>query len=165
MVNFTEEKTVVSGAALKSNYPEVINCFRQFSQTQGLKLNDILFGRAVRGAKVGGRWVSHRTTGELVKLRDMSLVLTVKFPQLVEINKLLDMLVQLDEVVYAHQPITVSLEVEPDDQLYDPDQWHLPKIDAPKAWDISKGVDSISIPIIDVCDLKPFLSPMKFYCF
>ena len=154
MVNFTEEKTVVSGAALKSNYPEVINCFRQFSQTQGLKLNDILFGRAVRGAKVGGRLVSHRTTGELVKLRDMSLVLTVKFPQLVDINKLLDMLVQLDEVVYAHQPITVSLEVEPDDPLYETDQWHLPKIDAPKVWDISKGSENLKIAIVEPYGVK-----------
>ena len=104
VVDFTENRTIVSGAALKADYPDVVNCFRQFSQSQGLELDDILFGRAIPGAEVGGRWVSHRTTGELVKLRDMSLVFTAKFPQLFDINKLLDMLNQLDEVVYAHQP-------------------------------------------------------------
>ena len=104
VVDFTKDRTIVSGAALNSDYPDVINCFREFSQSQGLELDDILFGRAIRGAKVGGLWVSHRTTGEFVKLRDMSLILTAKFPQLVDINKLLDMLNQLDEVVYAQQP-------------------------------------------------------------
>ena len=62
VINFRKNKTIVTGSDLKYNYPDVINCFRQFSQTEGLKLNDILFGRGVRGAQVGGRWVSHRTT-------------------------------------------------------------------------------------------------------
>ena len=104
VVDFTKDKTIVSGAALKADYPDVISCFQEFSRTQGLELDDLLLGRAIPGAEVGGRWVSHRTTGELVKLRDMSLVFTAKFPQLFDINKLLDMLNQLDEVVYAHQP-------------------------------------------------------------
>jgi hypothetical protein len=112
VVDFTEDKTIVSGAALKADYPDVVNCFREFCQTQDLELDDILFGRAIQGAEVGGRWVSHRKTGELVKLRDMSLVFTVKFPKLVEINKLLDMLNQLDEAVHAHQPERLEFSLQ-----------------------------------------------------
>lgn len=43
----------------------------------------------------------------------------------------------------------VKSEIRPNDPYYDNYLWHLPDIDAPRAWDITTGSDQICIAIID----------------
>ncbi|NIT57295.1 MAG: hypothetical protein GWN00_13990, partial [Aliifodinibius sp.] len=79
----------------------------------------------------------------------MSQLFHVKFFQFVPIDSIITELEAMDEVLYAHGPVqTVSL-ADPDDPCFTDIsgciagttgvQWNLNKIDAPKAWDITKG--------------------------
>jgi subtilisin family serine protease len=52
------------------------------------------------------------------------------------------------DVEYAEPNITYQALLEPDDTEYN-NQWSLPKIDAPEAWDIETGPASVDIAIID----------------
>ncbi len=52
------------------------------------------------------------------------------------------------EVQYVEKNYRLSLEAFPNDPGFQ-DQWHLPQIDAPQAWDITRGVEGLIIAILD----------------
>lgn len=92
-------------------------------------------------------------TGEQVRMIDMSQLFTIAFTRFVPIDSILAELQAKNEVLYAHQPIqTVSFAI-PNDLSYGT-QWNLPKINAPAAWDVTKGSSAIIIGIISQSGIK-----------
>ena len=73
--------------------------------------------------------------------------------------KVMEAIRQHPKVEYVELDYVLSLDLTPND-TYFASQWHLPKIKAPDAWDISTGNSSVIIAICDtgIDDLHPDLS-------
>lgn len=70
------------------------------------------------------------------------------FPSGSDIRKIHDVLQQKNYVEGADPNYNMSIQDVPNDTYY-PQMWHLAKIQADKAWDISKGSDSVIVAIVD----------------
>ncbi|HOU81851.1 MAG TPA: S8 family serine peptidase [Bacteroidales bacterium] len=66
-----------------------------------------------------------------------------------DIPQLIENIKKIADVEDAYPNYLFISHVEPDDGKYD-DQWSLPKISMPAAWDIQKGCTDIKIAILDV---------------
>lgn len=107
-------------------------------------------------------------TGERVTLSDLSDIFTLRLPSSAQKNQLIERLAKLPFVVYAEPNGGTSPSVLPNDEYFDNPsspgsggrQWSLlntgqdlgtydADIDAPEAWDITKGSSSTVIGIID----------------
>ena len=55
---------------------------------------------------------------------------------------------QSPHVEFVERNGLLTLEAVPNDTLY-PNQWHLPKISAPAAWDLTNGSANVTIAIVD----------------
>jgi subtilisin family serine protease len=65
-----------------------------------------------------------------------------------DIEWLCQRLMRSGQVEYAEPNYLFPVEAVPNDSLYS-QQWHLPQIHAPEAWDIDKGDSSVIIAIVD----------------
>lgn len=65
-----------------------------------------------------------------------------------DITTLAEELTSLPEIEIAHPNYLFSNNATPDDNKYD-EQWSLPKIKMPGAWDIQKGCSNIKIAVLD----------------
>jgi len=93
---------------------------------------------------------ANKRTGEIVTITDMSQLYTIKFPSPVPLESTVKSFSDLLEVEFAHQPVSYSLHIEPNDTKYqNNEQWYLDAISADGAWDITHGSSSIYIAIID----------------
>ena len=89
------------------------------------------------------------------KLPDLSQIYEIKFYHFVPIDSIMMALKKLSEVSYVDQPIQAVILTEPDDFCYNNEgncisgltgnQWNQFKINASKAWDITKGASTIKI--------------------
>ncbi|NIR62482.1 MAG: S8 family serine peptidase [Aliifodinibius sp.] len=80
----------------------------------------------------------------------MSQLFTVRFSQFVPIDSLVIELEQLQAVRYAHGPIQAVSLSDPSDPDYNAtDQWNLFTINASQAWDISKGLSSVVVGVLE----------------
>jgi len=155
VVNLTKEQSFASLVELNDKYPRLISCFDQFCKFQGLLIDQVYIGRTIKRAELGEKLVRNRATGALMSIGDWSLLMTVKFPQLVPIELLIEKLNMLESVEYAHQPISILLQDDPpvNDTFYS-NQWYLDAIGAPQAWQITHGSNSVKIAIIESDGVK-----------
>lgn len=72
----------------------------------------------------------------------------VSTPRGKSIQDIANDLVQYKEVAYV-QPNTKVTKSFVSQEPYYKKQWHLPKIDAPKAWDVTKGSSNVIVAVID----------------
>jgi hypothetical protein len=115
------------------------------------KYGSITFIKQIPSAVWGNVWHRNKRTGTMVQLHDMSQLFTMHFSGFVPIDSIIQKLEQMEEVLYAHQPIqAVSLNDPNDPNFNATEQWNLFKIDAPQAWDITTGSSNIIIGIIEI---------------
>ncbi len=111
---------------------------------------EVEFIKRIPKAVWGDTLRTHRFTGELVVIEDLSQLFTLKFNRLVPIDSLIEKLEKLPEIEYAAKPLCIVDLVEPDDDHYlSGDQWNLELVQAAEAWNITKGNTSIKIATID----------------
>jgi hypothetical protein len=123
--------------------------------------------KRVLGASWGDTVVVNRRSGVASRVPDLSQLFSFDFSAPVPIDSVLDAFRLLSAVKYAEPPISILPCLEPNDEHYvSGKQWHLPKIDAPGAWDITTGSSNVRIAIIDIgegsynyCDHLDFLLP------
>lgn len=146
-----EGTTQVSGEALSSAYPHIRSLFAGFSQRRNLSLADIAFRKAISRARPEDTVYVDVYTGERRKLPDLSRVFLVEFPRPVDIDSLIIPLKLQPEVEYSHGPVQlVDCAVQPNDTAYvNGKQWYLDTLQAPQAWEISKGSAEIKIALIE----------------
>ena len=72
----------------------------------------------------------------------------VTVPEQTDVEKYCRKLMRTGLVEYAEPNYIVPVEAVPNDSLYNR-LWHLPKIQAPDAWDVAKGDSNVIIAIID----------------
>jgi len=93
----------------------------------------------------------HKSIPENSGLPDISRIYRMEFPKKYNVVRVANEFSKNLNVEYA-EPIPVSyLSSEPNDPFYS-QQWVLPKIQAPEAWDIHKGEDGDSIIIMAIVD-------------
>jgi len=137
------------------------NRLANFCAERNVAMEDIFIKRGVPSWPLAKSTITNMITGEVKPAIDLSLVHIIRFPQMVNVEALCESLKKTEGIAYAHPPVLIGLLTEPNDTFYSK-QWYLQKIQAPKAWDISKGIDTIRIAIIDpqaVCQTHPDLNP------
>lgn len=103
---------------------------------------------------VKGDTVRTLPDGTTIKLADFSQLYLLTFPPALPVDTVLAALENVEPIIYAEPDQYTNSDAEPDDQFFvNGDQWHLKQdsdedIDAPEAWDLSKG-DGINVAIID----------------
>ena len=150
-VNFKEKIfDLPKGSKLASdqNIPQRFSNLISFFSSLKIKYGDIIFIKQIPDAVWGDIWKTSLATNQQVKLKDMSQLFTISFSQFVPIDSIILALKNLDEVEYAHPPIQTIQLITPDDPSYG-SQWNLPKINAPSAWDITRGSTSLEVGIIE----------------
>ncbi len=91
-----------------------------------------------------------RGTGKVVFVPDFSQIYNIDFPEPVPFDLIASEFKKLPFVSYVDEPLVVTLCAEPNDTLYPRlGQWNLRRVDASKAWDITKGDPNIEIAISD----------------
>jgi subtilisin family serine protease len=75
-------------------------------------------------------------------------VARIRLPDLPELPRLKELLGSLTFTSYVEDDHVVTVSYIPDDPRY-PEQWHLPSISAPQAWDITTGSANVTIAVID----------------
>jgi len=71
-----------------------------------------------------------------------------QFQQEEESHDVLSKLEKIDKVIFVEPNRAFKITEIPNDEFYT-EQWYLPKINAPAAWDIEKGSESIIVGVID----------------
>jgi hypothetical protein len=121
----------------------IINRFEQ-------EFGDISLAKQVPEATWGDTIHKHKITGELVQIHDFSQLFTFRFAKPVPLDSTIEEFSELQEVEYAHQPVSFCYFDEPNDPRYENDeQWYLAVIDAVPAWNITHGDGTIKIGIVD----------------
>ena len=149
VIDLPIEKKEANILDLNTSYPNIINFFNNLSKCFG----EIKFIKQIPDAKWGDVWRVSEITGDVIKIFDLSQLFTVRFQDFVPIDSIITELENMAEVSYAHQPIQVVSFEDPNDPAYiegaGGSQWNLYKINASKAWDISKGSSEIVAGIIE----------------
>ncbi len=95
----------------------------------------------------------NKRTGQTVSIRDLSQAFKIKFDSIVPIDSILSDLRKLPFIKGADEPMQIISTDEPNDSLYSAgNQGELIRIDAPKAWGITKGINTVHISIHDEFD-------------
>ena len=85
------------------------------------------------------------------------MVYIIKFPKPLDIQSILEDLLSLSEVKYAHQPVqTIEFASSPpnDPEYLADKQWYLNKVQAQNAWNISLGSNDVKLAVIDQSGVK-----------
>lgn len=153
-VHFKERVFDLPAGAVSVTRNEMENAFTDLNAYfSGLeqKYGSITFIKQIPEATWGDVWHMNKRTGKMVQLHDMSQLFTIHFNRFVPIDFIIQELEQMDEVLYAHQPIQAVSLNDPNDPSFNPtDQWNLFKINAPQAWDITTGSSNVIVGIIEV---------------
>jgi subtilisin family serine protease len=90
---------------------------------------------------------------ELAKEYELDLLYIVRFSKPVDVPSYIEKYENLSVVKGAFPNEKYPIDIEPDDPYFGPDywtqQWHLVKIQAPDAWDITTGDPSIAVGPVD----------------
>ncbi len=93
------------------------------------------------------------TDSRIEKVLPLSGMLVIQLPPGSDLRQATNDFRNRPEVEFAVPDTFVYPALVPDDPEYDR-QWHLPKIDAPRAWDATTGSPSVTIAIVDSgCDM------------
>jgi len=114
------------------------NRLANFCAERNVAMEDIFIKRGVPSWPLAKSTITNMITGEVKPAIDLSLVHIIRFPQMVNVGALCESLKKTQGVAYAHPPALIGLLTEPNDTFYS-EQWYLQKIQAPKAWDISRA--------------------------
>lgn len=128
-------------SGLKSFFNDMENVYGTFKFYKRVK--NTFWGDTIR---------SHVITGVPVRIHDRSQLFTIYFNDFVPIDSIIENLKLRDEVRYAHSPVQAISLIVPNDLIGGStgDQWNLYKINAPLAWDITKGSPDELVGIIEV---------------
>lgn len=122
------------------------NFFSSLQNKYGLITIEKVFPSAVWGDTLKLNW----RTKQLVPVKDLSQVFRVKFNKIVPIDSIMNALKLFPQIEYAHEPLQAFTLIDPNDSLYVyGNKWHHIKINAPFAWDITKGKPNIILSIND----------------
>ena len=75
-------------------------------------------------------------------------VAKIKLPSNLDLSRLKDILRSLPFASFVEEDALVQAYYQPNDPRYS-EQWHLPSISAPQAWDITIGSSQVTIAVID----------------
>lgn len=112
----------------------------------GISSVDVLFNRV--GATQIKKIFEHKKTPANRSLPDLSRIYALKVPMETDVKAIARELSRNPNIEYAEPRHIYQLFDVPNDSLY-PQQWYLPKVEAPAAWDISQGDTNVVIGIID----------------
>ncbi len=129
---------------IRVSFPAVAEFINSFEQKYGA----VSLVKQILNAEWGDVTRPHKITGQLVQIKDLSQLFTIRFTDPVPLDSTLNAFGKLPEVEYAHQPISIVYYGEPDDPQFQ-DQWNLDVINAVSAWDITRGSNTIKIGIVD----------------
>ncbi|MEJ5305042.1 MAG: S8 family serine peptidase [Ignavibacteria bacterium] len=122
------------------------NFFNSLQNKYGSIVIEKVFPSAIWGDTIKLNW----RTKQLVTVKDLSQVFRITFNKIVPIDSIMTALKQFPEVEYAHEPLQAFTTIEPNDSLYVyGNKWHHIKINAPFAWDITKGNPNLILSIND----------------
>ena len=76
-------------------------------------------------------------------------VMRIEIPESTEIIDAIEIINKIDGINNVEPDVIDTYMLTSPNDTYYGNQWHLPKIQAPKAWDISKGSSSVKIGILD----------------
>jgi thermitase len=105
--------------------------------------------KQVRNAVWGDVIRRNKITGQQVRVPDMSQLYTFIFEEPVPLDSTVNEFLKLPEVEFAHQPVSVVYHGNPPGDLHYPNQWNLQVIDAVNAWNITQGLSTIKVGILD----------------
>ena len=104
----------------------------------------------------GDTVIVNKNTGKVVNTVDLSQSFSIDFPKPVPLDSIIEVFKKLLIVKYAEPPLVISpLSTTPNDTYFG-SQWNLNIINAPKAWDITKGSSSIKAAVIDIAGINSF---------
>ena len=75
-------------------------------------------------------------------------VARIRLTQALDLPRLQDRLKSLPFISFAEEDRLVQAFQQPNDPRY-PEQWHLPSVSAPQAWDVTTGSSQVTIAVID----------------
>jgi thermitase len=75
-------------------------------------------------------------------------VALIKLPDISDLPLLKELLGSLPFASFVEDDHVVSASYSPNDPRY-PEQWHLPSISAPQAWDVTTGSSDVTIAVVD----------------
>lgn len=134
-----------------TRFPVQHQGLRTFLRSLQLRYGTPAIRKTFPNAIWGDTLATSRRTGRRIRVRDLSQNFTFDFPVAVPLDSVLNAFRSLPIVRYAEEPISVRPLVDPNDYFYlQGEQWYLAKIRAPQAWNITTGISSIKIAIIDV---------------
>ncbi|MCB9257980.1 MAG: S8 family peptidase [Ignavibacteriales bacterium] len=107
--------------------------------------------KLVPDAEWGDTLIQNKRTKKYCTIPDWSQVVQLHFNKLIPIDYAIKKIKSLPQVEYAEGPFQAYTMLEPnDDKFLNENKWAFEKIEAEKAWDITKGDSSIVIAIHDV---------------
>jgi subtilisin family serine protease len=110
--------------------------------------DNIAFEKLIPHAKTEDTlWLA--PSGDVRKLHNWSQVFIVKFPQPVDVWKIIEELQKFPEVEYAQPPVQITEDLTPNDLHREGDQWYLRTVRAQDAWDITTGNPTIRVALIE----------------
>ena len=90
----------------------------------------------------------NRQTGALVRVKDQSQLFRLLFDRPIPIDSVRQELQAVPQIEYVSPPTVFVDYSSPNDPAYS-QQWELQAVQAPKAWDITKGDSSIMLAVVD----------------
>ncbi len=148
-VNFKEHVFDLAPAQIEATIADAAPAYpnaKKVFQDLELRFGRVVFQKQIPGAIWGDVWRTNKVTGELVRIHEWSQLFYVVFEDSAPIDSIITVLKKLPEVDYAHGPIGVIRDAEPNDPKYlDGTQWNLTKVKASSAWDITQGSTALRI--------------------
>jgi hypothetical protein len=106
--------------------------------------------KLVPSAEWGDTLIRNKRTGKLVSIPDWSQVFQMRFIKLVPIDSVIQKLINSGLVIYAEGPFQSYITISPNDEKYlSGNNWAFEKIEAERAWNITRGDTTIIIGIHD----------------
>ena len=152
VVKFKENVVVVEKGKRKVGIEKVKSKYIKLNQVINKlkkKYGSITFVKQVPNAEWGDT-IRTNKFGAKIKVHDYSQLFSMYFESFVPLDSIIQNLSSLEIVKFAHQPITLVYDYEPDDDEYQlGNQWNLSAINAQQAWDITKGDPNLKVGIVD----------------
>lgn len=138
--------TIVDVQKVPINEPEVAALIDLLSSSYGAPTIRKTMPHLVWGDTI----VVNKRTGQPAIVPDMSQEFAFDFPAPVPLFATLEQFKSIEVVEYAEAPISIRLELDPNDQYYlNGGQWNLNKVNSSSAWNITTGSSSIKLAIFD----------------
>ena len=135
---------VIPGEVIFKLAPET-TLLKSRAMTTGVTAVDrVLMSYNIRSVEPMFRFVKTRGSG----VPDISRIYVARYDSGFNPYAIAKVLERLPQVIYAEPRFVRSIEDTPDDSLYS-SQWHLSKIEAPAAWNLTHGDSTIIVAIVD----------------